>query len=84
MNPLIQLKTITLPLLITLTLLCFALLPKVQAVGPDTEGNIAGANNGEKVVSISKAGGFYLSRMPMGVCRLHVSHSPHPRYCSRG
>jgi hypothetical protein len=49
MNPLIQLKTITPPLLITLTLLCFGLMPKVQAVGPDTEGNIPGANNGEGV-----------------------------------
>ena len=34
MNPLIQLKTITLPLLIALTLLCFGLLPGAQAVVP--------------------------------------------------
>jgi trimeric autotransporter adhesin len=38
MNPLIQLKTITPPLLITLTLLCLGLLPKVQAVVPAPDG----------------------------------------------
>jgi Chaperone of endosialidase len=60
MNPLIQLKTITPPLLITLTLLCFGLLPKVQAVGPDTEGNIPGANNGEGVeVLVSRTTGIW-------------------------
>jgi hypothetical protein len=48
MNPPIQRKT-TLPLLITLALLCFALLPKVQAVGPDTDGAILGSNNGEGI-----------------------------------
>ena len=37
MNPLIQLKT-TPPLLITLTLLCFGLLPKAQAVNPPPPG----------------------------------------------
>jgi len=37
MNPLIHLKT-TSPLLITLTLLCFALLPKAQAVVPPPDG----------------------------------------------
>jgi Chaperone of endosialidase len=60
MNRLIQLKTITPPLLITLTLLCFGLLPKVQAVGPDTEGNIPGANNGEGVgVLVSRTTGIW-------------------------
>jgi trimeric autotransporter adhesin len=60
MNPVIQLKTITPPLLITLTLLCFGLLPKVQAVGPDTEGNIPGANNGEGVgVLVSRTTGIW-------------------------
>ena len=59
MNPLIQLKT-TPPLLITLMLLCFALLPKVQAVGPDTDGNIPGANNGEGVgVLVSRTTGIW-------------------------
>ena len=38
MNPLIQLKTITSPLLITLTLLCFGLFPKAQAVVPPPDG----------------------------------------------
>ena len=37
MNPLIQLKT-TPPLLITLTLLCFGLLPKAEAVNPPPAG----------------------------------------------
>ena len=37
MNPLIQLKT-TPPLLITLALLCFGLLPKAQAVSPPPPG----------------------------------------------
>ena len=37
MNPLIQLKT-TPPLLITLTLLCFGLLPKAEAVNPPPVG----------------------------------------------
>ena len=46
MNPLIQLKTPA-PLLIALAILGFALLPKAQAVGPDTDGNIPGSNNGE-------------------------------------
>jgi Chaperone of endosialidase len=40
MNPLIQLKT-TPPLLIILTLLCFALLPKAEAVVPPAEGQNA-------------------------------------------
>ena len=38
MNSLIQLKTITSPLLITLTLLCFGLFPKAQAVVPPPDG----------------------------------------------
>ena len=37
MNPLIQLKKTT-PLLITLTLLCFGFLPKVEAVNPPPVG----------------------------------------------
>jgi Chaperone of endosialidase len=38
MNPLIKLKTIAPPLLITLTLLCFGLLPRAQAVVPPPDG----------------------------------------------
>ena len=46
MNPLIQLKTIP-PLLITITLLCFGLLPKAQAVSPPPDGGYPGANTAE-------------------------------------
>jgi hypothetical protein len=38
MNPLIQLKTVILPLLIALALGCFALLPTAQAVDPPPDG----------------------------------------------
>ena len=47
MNPLIQIKTITSPILITLTLLCFGLLPKAQAVVPPPDGGYPGANTAE-------------------------------------
>jgi Chaperone of endosialidase len=47
MNPLIQLKTITSPLLITLTLLCIGLLPRVQAVSPPPDGGYPGGNTAE-------------------------------------
>jgi Chaperone of endosialidase len=47
MNPLIQLKTITSPLLITLTLLCFGLFPKAQAVVPPPDGGYPGGNTAE-------------------------------------
>jgi uncharacterized coiled-coil protein SlyX len=46
MNPLIQLKT-TPPLLITLALLCFGLLPKAQAVNPPPDGGYPGGNTAE-------------------------------------
>jgi hypothetical protein len=46
MNPLIQLKT-TPPLLITITLLCFALLPRAQAVVPPPDGGYPGQNTAE-------------------------------------
>ena len=47
-------------ILIPILLVCFGLLPKVQAVGPDTEGNIPGANNGEGVgVLVSRTGGIW-------------------------
>ena len=47
MNPLIQLKTITSPLVITLTLLCFGLFPKAQAVVPPPDGGYPGFNTAE-------------------------------------
>ena len=46
MNPLIQLKT-TPPLLITLALLCFGLLPKAQAVVPPPDGGYPNFNTAE-------------------------------------
>ena len=46
MNPLIQLKK-TRPLLITFTLLCFALLPKAEAVVPAPDGGYPGFNTAE-------------------------------------
>jgi uncharacterized coiled-coil protein SlyX len=46
--------------LIPLLIICFALLPKVQAVGPDTDGAIAGANNGEGIgVLVSRTTGIW-------------------------
>jgi hypothetical protein len=47
MNPLIQFKTITSPLLITFTLVGFALLPRVQAVVPPPDGGYPGFNTAE-------------------------------------
>jgi hypothetical protein len=46
MNPLIQLKT-TPPLLIALTFLCFAVLPRAQAVVPPPDGGYSGFNTAE-------------------------------------
>jgi hypothetical protein len=47
MNPLIQPKTITSPLLITLTLLCFGFFSKAQAVVPPPDGGYPGFNTAE-------------------------------------
>jgi hypothetical protein len=47
MDQLIRLKTITSPVLITLSLLCFALLAKVQAVVPPPDGGYANFNTAE-------------------------------------
>ena len=47
MNPLIQLKPITSPLLITLTLLCFGLFPKAQGIVPPPDGGYPGFNTAE-------------------------------------
>jgi len=66
-------KTITLPThsphrpllahalpLIPLLLFCFALLPRAQALGPDTEGAIPGSNNGEGIgVLVSHTTGIW-------------------------
>ena len=39
---------------------CFGLAPMVQAVGPDTDGAIAGSNNGEGIgVLVSRTGGIW-------------------------
>jgi hypothetical protein len=46
------------PLLLLLT--CFGLMPMAQAVGPDTDGAIAGSNNGEGVgVLVSRTTGIW-------------------------
>jgi hypothetical protein len=47
MNHPIRLKTTTPPLLITLTLLCFGLLPRAQAVVPPPDGGYPGYNTAE-------------------------------------
>ena len=47
MNPLTQPKTITLPLLIALALVCFGLLPQAQAVVPPPDGGYPGFNTAE-------------------------------------
>jgi hypothetical protein len=49
MNPLIQSKNLTTFIVSAASLVCFGLMPKVQAVGPDMEGNIPGGNNGEGI-----------------------------------
>jgi hypothetical protein len=47
-------------LFISLLLVCFALLPRAQAVGPDTDGSIPGSNNGEGVgVLVSRPTGVW-------------------------
>src|SRR6266567_3179758 len=46
--------------LILLPLVCFGLAPMAQAVGPDTDGAIAGSNNGEGIgVLVSRTGGIW-------------------------
>jgi hypothetical protein len=49
MNASIKFKTATPLPFIPLLLVCFGLAPMAHAVGPDTEGAIAGANNGEGI-----------------------------------
>ena len=59
MNPLIQFKT-TPGLLITLTLLCFGLLPKAEAVVPPPDGGYPGGNTAEGQAALLSltTGGF--------------------------
>ena len=60
MKPLIQFKTTIPPLLIALVLVCFGLAPMAQAVGPDTDGNMPGSNNGDGIgVLISRTTGVW-------------------------
>jgi len=48
--------------LILLPLVCFGLAPMAQAVGPDTDGAIAGSNNGEGIgVLVSRSTGIWNS-----------------------
>jgi hypothetical protein len=74
MNPLIKLKTIAEPLLITLALLCFGLLPGAQAVVPAPDGGYPGGNTaeGQSALLSLTTGGFnaavgYLSLKSNGV-----------------
>jgi hypothetical protein len=47
-------------ILIPLLLVCFGLAPVAQAVGPDTDGDIPGANNGDGIgVLVNLAGGIW-------------------------
>jgi hypothetical protein len=56
----IQFQKTTPTLLIPLAVICFGFAPMVQAVGPDTEGSIAGSNNGEGVgVLVSRTSGIW-------------------------
>jgi hypothetical protein len=59
MNPLLQCKT-TAPLLIILTLICFALSPSAQAVVPAPDGGYPGANTAEGQAALLSltTGGF--------------------------
>jgi hypothetical protein len=49
MNQLIQSKNFRTFIVLAAALVGFALMPMAQAVGPDTEGAIAGSNNGEGI-----------------------------------
>ena len=62
MNPSIQLKT-TPPLLITLTLLCFGLLPKAQAVSPPPDGGYPelAIQRRERDALLSPTNGFFVA-----------------------
>jgi hypothetical protein len=60
MNPLIQFKTTTLPLLTAFALACFALSPEVRAVTPAPDGGYPGGNTAEgasALFSLTTGGG---------------------------
>src|SRR6266566_2098193 len=60
MKPLIQIKTTIPSLLVSVLLVSFGLLPRAQAVGPDTDGTIPGSNNGEGIgVLVSRTTGVW-------------------------
>ena len=60
MNQLIQSKNLTMFIVSASALACFGLVPKAQAVGPDTDGNIPGGNNGEGIgVLVSRTTGVW-------------------------
>jgi hypothetical protein len=62
MKPLIQIKTTIPSLLVSVLLVCFGLLPRAQAVGPDTDGTIPGSNDGEGIgVLVSRTTGVWNS-----------------------
>ena len=55
-----DMKTSIPPVLITFGLVCLGLMPKAQAVGPDTDGSIPGSNNGEGIgVLVSRTTGIW-------------------------
>ena len=60
MNPLIQFRTTTLPLLIALVLACFAISPMAQAVVPAPDGGYPGGNTaeGQNALLSRTTGGF--------------------------
>jgi hypothetical protein len=60
MNQLIQSKNFRTVIVLATALVGFRLMPMAQAVGPDTDGAIAGFNNGEGIgVLINRAGGIW-------------------------
>jgi hypothetical protein len=60
MKPLIQFQKTTRALLVPIAVVCCGLAPVAQAVGPDTEGSIAGSNNGAGVgVLVSRTTGIW-------------------------
>jgi hypothetical protein len=75
MNPLIQLKT-TPPLLITLVLLCFGLLPTTQAVVPAPDGGYPGQNTAEgQSALLHLAGGTYNTALGWSSLGFNVTSS---------
>jgi hypothetical protein len=75
MNPLIQLKT-TPPLLITITFLCFALLPTAQAVTPPPDGGYPGQNTAEgqqALLSLDPTTGLWNTALGYQALKSHTS-----------